>query len=164
MSWCFSFILKIENPESVAVWRLLLLWWLWASHAECHQLVSVKKYFQPRKILSGQTSQLTASHKSECFPRSFVTMQKHVMLLNMISLWIIYSIFARIHPLEQLRSQFKAVGLIENEMARLKGPSVRSSDFHPTHGAESGSADVFVNMSFQDNCAAIKGRIIKDAP
>ena len=61
MSWCFSFILKIENPESVAVWRLLLLWWLWASHAECHQLVSVKKYFQPRKILSGKTSQLTES-------------------------------------------------------------------------------------------------------
>ena len=41
----------------------------------------------------------------------------------MIRLWIIYSIFARIHPLEQLRSQFKAVGLIENEMVRLKGPS-----------------------------------------
>ena len=43
----------------------------------------------------------------------------------MIRLWIIYSIFARIHPLEQLRSQFKAVGLIENEMVRLKGPSAR---------------------------------------
>ena len=96
-------------------------------------------------------------------PRSSVTMQKHVMLLNMISLWIIYSIFARIHPLEQLRSQFKAVGLIENEMARLKGPSVRSSDFHPTHGAGSGSADVFVNVSFQDNCAAIKGVVTYDA-
>ena len=161
MSWCFSFILKIENPcvsHSVSVWRLLLLWWLGASHAECHQLVSVKKYFQPRKILSGEISS-DGSHKSECLPRSFVTMQKHVMLLNMISLWIIYSIFARIHPLEQLRSQFKAVGLIENEMARLKGPSVRSSDFHPTHGAGSGSADVFVNVSFQDNCAAIKGMV-----
>ena len=70
MSWCFSFILKIENPcvsHSVSVWRLLLLWWLGASHAECHQLVSVKKYFQPRKILSGEISS-DGSHKSECLP------------------------------------------------------------------------------------------------
>ena len=138
------------------MWRLLLLWWLGASHAECHQLVSVKEYFQPRKYYPGK-------YRVRMSPWSSVTMQKHVMLLNMISLWIIYSIFARIHPLEQLRSQFKAVGLIENEMARLKGPSVRSSDFHPTHGAGSGSADVFVNVSFQDNCAAIKGVVTYDA-
>ena len=162
MSWCFSLILKIENPSvpqcgaccccddsSITRWV--------SSTGHC----SVKKYFQLKKISSGKISvQLSGSVQSECLPWSFVTMQKHVMLLNMISLWIIYSIFARIHPLEQLRSQFKAVGLIENEMARLKGPSVRSSDFHPTHGAESGSADVFVNVCFQDNCAAIKGRLM----
>ena len=159
MSWCFSLILKIENPSVPQCGACCC-----CDDSKHHTLSvinwSVKKYFQ-LKILSGKISvQLSGSSQSECLPWSFVTMQKHVMLLNMISLWIIYSIFARIHPLEQLRSQFKAVGLIENEMARLKGPSVRSSDFHPTHGAESGSADVFVNVCFQDNCAAIKGRLM----
>ena len=158
MSWCFSFILKIENPCVSQCGACCC-----CDDSE-HRTLSVinwsvsRSIFSQEKILSGEKSN-GGSHKSECLPRSFVTMQKHVMLLNMISLWIIYSIFARIHPLEQLRSQFKAVGLIENEMARLKGPSVRSSDFHPTHGAGSGSADVFVNVSFQDNCAAIKGMV-----
>ena len=162
MSWCFSLILKIENPSVPQCGACCC-----CDDSEHHTLSVInwsllsQEIYSAKKISSGKISvQLSGSVQSECLPWSFVTMQKHVMLLNMISLWIIYSIFARIHPLEQLRSQFKAVGLIENEMARLKGPSVRSSDFHPTHGAESGSADVFVNVCFQDNCAAIKGRFI----